>query len=557
SGWIEYNPDLFDRTTIVRLGEQWRRLVGGLAAGAGGERVSAVAVLSAGERQQVVVEWNATAAAAPDAAATVVAAIEAQARARPEAVAVSDGGAQVTYGALNARANRLARRLVRAGVRPEDRVGVVVERGVGLVVAWLAVGKAGAAYVAVGAETPRARWARMVAAAGARVVIRQGGAAGGAAPSEPWREVWIEEEHEPGGWGEEDGADLGIGVAPEQLAYVMFTSGSTGEPKGVGVEHRGLRNLVGWHHAAYGIGPGDRASQVASAGFDAAGWEIWPYLAAGARVVVAAEEVRGDPAALAAWVAREGVTHCFLPTPVAEAVFEEPERWAGVRAVLTGGDRLRTRPRGALADRVWNHYGPTEATVVGTWGRVAAAGAETPDIGRPIANVQAYVLDAAGMPVGVGVVGELYLGGAGVARGYVGQAAETAARFVPDEVSGASGQRLYRTGDLVRWGRDGRLRYVGRTDQQVQLRGYRIEVGEVEAQLAALPGVRAAAVGVRGAGATQRLTGYVTGVGLAAATVRAQLRERLPEYMVPATLHVLDALPLTPHGKLDREALAR
>jgi amino acid adenylation domain-containing protein len=546
SGWIEYNPDLFDRTTMLRFSEQFRGLLGGLVA-TPGARVSALPVLSAAARQQLVREWNDTAAVWP-ADHSVVEQVEAQARRRPAARAVSARDQTLTYGALNARANQLARRLRRAGVTAETCVGVDVPPGVELVVAWLAVGKAGGAYVPRGTGTPAARWAAMLDDAQVAVVIQHdaGDAGAGGRPviALDAAAAWTGETH-----------DLGLPLAPAQLAYVIFTSGSTGRPKGVAVTHAGLTNLVQWHARAYAVSPDDRATQVANPGFDAAGWEIWPYLACGASVVIGDAAV--TPEALVRWIGEQGVTLCFLPTPVAEAALDAAWETTAVRAVLTGGDRLQRRPSGALRDRLWNHYGPTEATVVGTWGRVAATGAEAPAIGRPIANMTVSVRDAAGGPVPIGVEGELYLGGIGVARGYVGRAAETAARFVPDELSGAMGARVYRTGDRVRWGRDGQLRFVGRQDGQVKVRGYRIERGEVEAALTAVAGVQAAAVIVRATAGGQQLRAYVTGADLDGATVRSALGMGLPAYMVPATVQVVPALPLTAHGKIDRHALAR
>ncbi|HEY6391751.1 MAG TPA: condensation domain-containing protein, partial [Bryobacteraceae bacterium] len=581
SGWIEYNPDLFDRTTILRMGQQFRTLLGWVVEN-GGRRISEARMLSAADRQQLVVEWNDT--RLEQDSRSYVERIEEQARLRPDAPAVSDERGSVTFGELNRRGNGLARRLVREGVGLETPVGVVVDRGVELVIAWLAVGKAGGAYLAVGEGVPRARWEAMVADANAPLIVSQRHRAEGYAG----RVVWMDDE--PG-----LSENLGIPTAAENLAYVIFTSGSTGKPKGVAVEHRGLSNLMDWHLRVHGVCAGDRASQVANAGFDAAAAEIWPYLSAGASVTFAGDAQRYSPAALVEWLANERMTFCFLPTPLAEAALAEDFSQTRLRVLFTGGDRLRQRPPATLACPLWNLYGPTESTVVGTGGWVSTVGrtpasadgplavhsepVETwtsrarapgagqgtrptdsegaPDIGGPIANTRAYVLDEQGGLVAIGVIGELYLGGVGLARGYLGQAAETAERFVPDAVSGEPGQRLYRTGDQVKWARDGRLVYVGRGDEQVKLRGYRIELGEVETQLGQLEGVEAAAVVLKGEGERRRLAAYVVASGVDTEALRAKLRERLPDYMVPGVISVLDELPVTTNGKIDRAALAK
>jgi non-ribosomal peptide synthase protein (TIGR01720 family) len=345
------------------------------------------------------------------------------------------------------------------------------------------------------------------------------------------------------------------------LAYAIYTSGSSGRPKGVAVEHRGLANLVSWHRRAYGIGPGDRASLVAAPGFDASVWEIWGCLAAGASLEIPDDEVRTSPPLLVEWLAAKAITVGFLPTPLAEAVLLE--RWPrglALRALLTGGDRLRRGGYRAAGFALVNHYGPTELTVVATAGAVPAAGdlVGAPSIGRPIDNVRLFLLDAGARPVPVGAVGEIHLGGVGLARGYLHAADLTAERFRPDAWSGEAGARLYATGDLARWRPSGEIEFLGRVDQQVKVRGFRVELGEIEAALAAIPGVTQAAAVVRddtpGEG---RLVGYLSCAGDPPATAEIErlLRRRLPDFMIPAALVVLPALPLSPNGKVDRRAL--
>lgn len=544
SGWIEYNPDLFDRTTILRMGEQFRTLVTSLAENPG-QRLSAIPILHDAARQQQLLEWNDSAMECEE--DSIVDRVQKQTRLRPGSTAVTDDRETLTFGQLNAFANRLARRLTQLGVGPESRVGVLLPRSVGMVVAWLAVLKAGGAYLPLADDTPRARWEGMLEDAGARVLISDPLLAAGYAGVT----LWIDAPEISGLCDK----NLDVVIEPQSLAYLIFTSGSTGRPKGVAIEHRSLSNLISWHERAHQVKPGDRATQVANAGFDAAGWEIWPYLGAGASVAILSGEQRLSPQSIIQYLDDAQVTHCFLPTPLAEAVLEEDWRPRSLCVLLTGGDRLSRSP-GHLAGKLWNHYGPTESTVAATAGLVEKGG-DLPDIGRPIANTCAYILDSSGNPVAVGTVGELYLGGRGLARGYIGRAAETAEKFVPDQFSRTPGQRLYRTGDLVRWGRNGRLHFVGRADEQVKLRGYRIELGEIEAQLTALPGVRAAAAVVNGNGARQRICAYVSGDNLEPEGIRSRLRERLPEYMEPSSICLLDELPVTANGKIDRAGLAR
>jgi amino acid adenylation domain-containing protein len=361
------------------------------------------------------------------------------------------------------------------------------------------------------------------------------------------------------------------GVTPDHLAYVIYTSGSTGDPKGVEIQHAGVSNLIAWHQLTYQVTPHDRATLIASPAFDASGWELWPYLSSGASLHVPDEATRLAPDSLLNWLQRHRITLCFLPTPLAEALLEQsmPSQLA-LRVLLTGGDALHPVPH-PLPFTLVNHYGPTEYSVVTTWAPVISGAAGAPAIGRPIANTELYVLDAARQPVPIGVPGELYIGGVGIARGYLNRPELTAERFITPPPGLSRSSRLYRTGDLVRYLPDGQLEFLGRLDIQVKLRGFRIELGEIEAVVRRHDSVRDSVVVVHEATpGDKRLVAYVVwhseGVGSAGGDeleadghrirgLREFLREQVPEYMTPSTFMSLDALPLTANGKVDRRAL--
>ncbi|HEX2165518.1 MAG TPA: amino acid adenylation domain-containing protein, partial [Thermoanaerobaculia bacterium] len=545
----EYATDLFDRRTVEALGERYRRFLVALVAEPTA-RLSALPLATAEERRRVLADWNATGRDFGRFRAVHRRFAE-RAAAAPGAVAlVAAGGAETTYGELAARAGRLAAHLAARGTRRGDVVAVLAGRTPETVAGLLAVLEAGGAYLPLDPATPAERVATLLSDAGARVLLVDRDDA----PAPPGVEtVRIDREPPPAApppaW-EPDPADL---------AYVVFTSGSTGRPKGVAVPHGGLANLVDWHLDAYGLGADDRASLVAGLGFDAAVWELWPPLCAGAAVCLVHEARRADPAALVEWLAERAVTVAFLPTPVAERAVRLP--WPAatrLRVLLTGGDVLHAHPPAGLPFRLVNHYGPTEGAVVASAGDVAPGGAGLPDVGRPIANVRLYLLDERLAPVPPGVAGELHLGGDGLARGYAGRPGWTAERFVPDPFG--DGGRLYATGDRARWTRDGRLAFLGRRDGQVKVRGVRIELGEVEAALAALPEVAAAAAAAPPgpSGEPWLVAWWQPAPGAAALDedeLRRRLARRLPEAMVPQRLVRLDRLPLTANGKLDRRAL--
>ncbi|HYN21122.1 MAG TPA: amino acid adenylation domain-containing protein, partial [Thermoanaerobaculia bacterium] len=479
---IDYDADLFDAAAVDRLLDSFAALIEGAAENPD-LLISDLPVLNETQRRQVLLDWNVTHEDPKPGPAAIHEWFEAWAERTPEAPALIAEDGTFSYAELDARANRLAHHLMESGVGPETRVAIVMRHSPNRIVALLAVLKAGGVYVSLDPLDPPERRASILEDCGAEVVI------------EALPELDACPSIRPA-----------IRVEGEQLAYVIYTSGSTGRPKGVEVPHRGLVNLVRWHRRIYGVALDDRAPQMAGEGFDASVWELWPYLASGAAVVFPPGEARGNPAKLVPWLADAGITLCFLPTPVAELALDEP--WPEdlrLRALLVGGDRLRRRPDGRHRFRLVNHYGPTESSVVATWGDVAPEGSTAPPIGRPIDRTRVYVLDRSGVPVPAGVAGELCLGGESLARGYLGRPDLTAERFVPAE----EGHRLYRTGDLVRHRADGEIEFLGRIDHQVKIRGVRIELGEIEAVLAQHPEVRESVVTVREQGAEKRLVAYV------------------------------------------------
>ena len=555
--WLEYDAQLFARATAAQMLRHYENLLG--AAVADPDRpLAELPLLSEAESRRLLVEWNATRAEYP-AHLCAHELFEAEAARAPEATAVVSGAERVTYGELNRRANRIARRLRALGVGRGSVVGVCMEHSPASVAGILGVAKAGAAYLPLDPDYPADRLSFMLADAAVGVLLTRRGLAG-ADGVRALRPVYLDEEV-----GEDDPADdenVPAETSPDDLAYVIYTSGSAGRPKGVAITRHSLVNLVTWHRRAYDVSPRCRATLLAAPAFDASVWELWPYLAAGASLHIPDRETRASAPKLLRWLAEQGVNISFMPTPLAELVLQEPPpEGLALRTLLTGGDKLRHYPSAQTPFALVNHYGPTESTVVTTCAKVSA-GAETqgaPPIGRPIDNTRVYVLDARMRPVPRGAVGELYIGGSGLARGYFNRPALTAESFVPDPLGGEPGRRLYRSGDLVRHAADGQLEFVGRADQQVKVRGFRIEPQEVEAVLGRHESVAAAVVLAReDDGGGQRLVAYLVprGEGPSAAELRGHLRQKLPEYMVPSAFVTLGELPLTANGKIDRRALA-
>jgi amino acid adenylation domain-containing protein len=482
--------------------------------------------------------------------------VEHRAQANPDAAAVATGAGTMTYGEMNRRANQLAHHLRTVGVGPERLVGIYMERSAASVVAALATFKAGGAYLPLDPALPEERLAFMLADSKVTAVIASE-ALSARLPQGRWTVVNADEFNSAPSLCacQESEAE----IAADNLAYVIYTSGSTGQPKGVEITHGSLMNLVSWHVRAFGVSAADRATLQAAVGFDAAVWELWPYLASGASVAIPEESVRNQPEALRDWLVANEITITFLPTAMAERMLSLawPAKTA-LRILLTGAEALRKRPTAKLPFILINNYGPTESTVVATSGTVTAdAAGSLPSIGRAIDNTEIHILDEQMHPVALGEAGEIYIGGAGVARGYRNNDAMTEGRFVRDPFNRSGHGRLYRTGDLARFLPNGEIEFLGRVDEQIKIRGFRVEPGEIIAALNAYPGIVASAVCLRGNG-EKRLTAYVVlapGAQVTVSRLRAALARRLPEYMVPSVFGKVQALPMTVNGKVDYAAL--
>lgn len=478
----------------------------------------------------------------------------------PSRIALADDSMQLTYGELDACADRSADHLQALGVGANIVVAVCVRRSPLAAVAALAVLKAGGAYLPIDPNYPRERLSFILADANAPIVLSDSAVAG-RLPEGSWRLILLDRD-----------ADLiestltdrrASHISPDQLSYVIYTSGSTGTPKGVEITHESLLNLVFWHQKAFAVTADDRATQFASFGFDAAVWELWPHLTAGAAVYFIPDAVRSSAELLQHWLVAHEITIAFVPTALAERLitFDWPAN-TKLRFLLTGADTLHRYPHPGLPFALINNYGPTEASVVATSGRVLPQphAERRPSIGRPIDNTYIHIVDESLRPVRRGDMGELCIGGAGVARGYVNSPELTAQKFVPDPFAERPGARLYRTGDLGRWLSDGEIEYFGRVDNLIKIRGYRIEPNEIVSVLNTHPGVEAGAVVARKDGTGNlRLLAYLvirqTQAPPSAGELRKLLRARLPDYMVPAVFLDVPELPLNANGKLDREAL--
>ena len=561
---LEYNTDLFDRETAARWLASFEVLLSGIAADAD-RSVWELPVLTASERERLLVTWNMTGSPFPS-ERCLHELFEEQAATSPDATAAEADGEALSYGALDWRANALAGRLRELGVGPEVTAGICLPRSLDLAVAVLGILKAGGAYVPLEPTTPAARLRYFLEDSGARVLLTDAGRAASLQDG-AWKTLVL-----PGGE-PADSAPAATaarsGVRPENLAYVVYTSGSTGRPKGVMVTHRSIVNHAAAIRGHYQLSPADRVLQFAAFSFDVAAEEIFPTWAAGGAVLFRPDEAIGV-AEFEGLLEKRRPTVVNLPAGFWHEWVRELEKSgrplpAGLRLVVAGSERVMPerlawwRRHVAREVRWMNGYGPSETTITASLYE-PSEGAPPPTasvpIGRPLSNVRFYVVDRHGQPCPQGAVGELWIGGEGVARGYRGDPARTAEKFADDPFSPSPG-RVYRSGDLVRYLADGNLEFLGRADDQVKIRGFRIELGEIEAVLEECPGVREAAVVARGNGGEARLVAYVGADPSKPSTsdLREFLKERLPTYMVPGVFVRMQTLPRGASGKIDRGRL--
>ncbi|HEY9345619.1 MAG TPA: amino acid adenylation domain-containing protein, partial [Inquilinus sp.] len=551
SAELTYAAELFDRSTVERWRDNFLRLLQQAAAHPD-RPLARLDLLTDADRERLSA-WNAT-GIAYEQVPNVLALIERQTRAMPEAEALVFGAERLSYAELDRRTNRLAQALVARGVGPDVLVGVAAERSVEMVLALLGIAKAGGAYLPLDPEHPRDRLAGTIAETGLKLVLVQAHLTN-RLPQLDGVEVVVLEGWDLSGW--PDRAPE-VDWHPEGLAYCITTSGSTGKPKAVGNSHKGLLNRLQWMQAEYGIGPGDRVLQKTPYGFDVSVWEFFWPLMTGACLVVAEPGAHRDPEELGRVIRDEGITTLhFVPSMLgAFAASGELPSCTSLRQILCSGEALPRELQDEVLDQtgagLHNLYGPTEAAIdVTFWACRAEEGQRSVPIGHAIANTRIHVLDADLNPVPEGVSGELYIAGVNLARGYLGRPDLTVDRFVPDP-QGPSGSRMYRSGDLVRRRVDGAIEYLGRLDHQVKLRGLRIELGEIEAGLRSYPSIRDAVVVLR----EGRLIGYVAGDAQPdEAGLKQHLLALVPDYMVPSRLLWLERLPISANGKLDRKAL--
>ncbi|MDR9878604.1 amino acid adenylation domain-containing protein [Pseudomonas allii] len=549
---LTYANDLFDAPTIERMAGHWLSLLQAMVVD-GEQRIGELPMLAADEQQVLIHGWNQTTEAYPTERG-IHHLIEDQAQAAPDAPALVFGATTLTYAQLDARANQLAHALHEQGVGPDVLVGICVERSIEMVVGLLAILKAGGAYVPLDPEYPRERLAYMIEDSDIQLLLSQRALL----PLLPTEGIQVIALDQPASW--LDGYSRQsprVDLQALNLAYVIYTSGSTGKPKGAGNSHRALVNRLCWMQQAYGLDASDAVLQKTPFSFDVSVWEFFWPLMTGARLVVAAPGEHREPARLIETIGQHRITTLHFVPSMLQAFIHEPGVQAcnTLRRIVCSGEALPLDAQLQVFAKLpqaglFNLYGPTEAAIDVTHWTCVDEGADSVPIGRPIANLGTYVLDAQLNPVPAGVSGELYLGGAGLARSYHRRPALTAERFVPSPFG--DGARLYRTGDRVRQRANGVIEYLGRLDHQVKLRGLRIELGEIETRLMQHPSVREAVVLVQGG---KQLVAYLVLEDQAPADLKAWLLDSLPEYMVPTHMVHLARLPVTANGKLDRKAL--
>jgi amino acid adenylation domain-containing protein len=558
----DYNTDLFDAVTIERWLRHYQTLLEGIAADPTAT-IAKLPLLTETERREIAIDWNMTGVEFPK-ELTLHEWFERQVEKAPDVAAVTFEGRHLTYRELNGRANQLANHLRRQGVSAETLVAVCAERSIEMVVALLGIVKAGGAYVPLDPEYPAERLALLLEDLGHPLVLTQEKFASRLPQGE--RRVALDRD-----WSEisaESGENPAVVTGPESAAYVIYTSGSTGKPKGVVNIHEGIVNRLLWMQDAYRIGPGDRVLQKTPYTFDVSVWEFFWPLITGACLVMAEPGGHRDPSYLTKIISDEQITTLHFVPSMLDAFLDEPglEQLSSVCRVICSGEALPYPTQMRFFARMpqselHNLYGPTEASVDVTYWKCAKDSPYTfVPIGKPIANTQIYVLDGNLNPVPVGVPGELYIGGVGVARGYLNRPELTAERFVADPFAEKTGARLYKTGDLVRFLADGNIEYLGRGDDQVKIRGLRIELGEIEAAIRENPAVKQVVVVAREDGSSgKRLVAYLISEEVAADAlflrIREALKRKLPDYMVPSAFVMLEKIPLSANGKIDRKAL--
>ncbi|MEH1794706.1 amino acid adenylation domain-containing protein [Nostoc sp.] len=546
-----------------QLGEEQIKMIGGYyqealtaIASQGSEPYQKHCLLSDREQHRLLVEWNDTQTDYTQDKCIHQLFAE-QVERSPDAVAVVFENQQLTYRQLNERANQLAHYLQTKGVKPEVLVGICVERSPEMIIGMLAILKAGGAYLPLDPAYPQERLSWILTDAKPAVLLTQKQLIDKLTEHQAHIVCLDSYWH----YTQESQQNPICATSIDNLVYVIYTSGSTGRPKGVQITHAGLLNLVCWHQHNYQVTPADRATQLAGVAFDAAVWEVWPYLTCGASVYLPNEEIRIAPLQLRDWLVSKAITISFLPTPLAESILllDWPKNVA-LRTLLTGGDKLHHYPANSLPFKLVNNYGPTENTVVATSGLVPVKEQfdSSPAIGRPIANTQIYLLDANLQPVPIGAPGELHISGAGLARNYLNRPDLTNEKFIANPFSQESGARLYKTGDLARYLDNGEIEYLGRIDRQVKIHGFRIELGEIETVLNDHLAVEQAVVMLQeDIPGNKRLVAYVVTQNQSTDRndLRRFLQHKLPDYMIPSAFVFLEALPLTPNGKVDHKML--
>lgn len=567
-GVFKYNSNLFEESTIERMAEHFQNLLQGIVANPDAQ-IAQLPLLTEAKRHQLLVEWNSTEVEYPQ-DKCIHQLFESQVAKTPDAIALVFEDQQLTYRELNERANQLAHYLQSKGVATEDKVGLCVERTPLLIIGLLGILKAGAAYVPLDPSYPTERLAFMLDDSGIKILITQQeliaklpeNKAQSICLDKDWAAISEASQHNPTPV-----------VQAANLAYVIYTSGSTGRPKGVLVPHSGLVNLVNWHQQAFDVTASDRATQLAGMAFDAAGWEIYPYLTAGASIYLVDSETLLSPVDLQNWLIQKEITISFVSTAISERLLSlEWSPGIALRIMLTGGDKLHSAPSASIPFILVNNYGPTENTVVTTSGVVVANEDTIPAIGRPIANTKVYILDRCLQPLPVGIPGEMYISGAGLARGYLNRPELNETKFIFNPFVGAIRElslqetllynsRLYKTGDRARYLSDGSIEYLGRIDNQVKIRGFRIELGEIETVLTGHPQIKETVVMVREDRPSRSdslfaptLVAYIVPnqkESVSNNELRSFLKQKLPEYMIPSVFVWLKTIPLTPNGKVD------